>query len=252
VPFEIIYEDSSLAVINKPPGIVVHPAPGNIQGTLVHGLLKRIKDLSAIGGRLRPGIVHRLDKGTSGVMLVAKNNQSHIFLSESLKKGEILKEYIAVAYSKENIESGVIDAPIARDSITRKKMKVDFKKGRDAYTTFAVLEKKDNVLLIKVRIHTGRTHQIRVHLAFKGIKIIGDSIYGIAPVQSMKLKEFETLDIIIERPLLHAFKLGFFHPENKEWMTFIAPLPDDILGVVKRVFPASVDQLIRVDPSNSA
>lgn len=241
VPFEILYQDSDLAVINKPPGIVVHPAPGNTQGTLVHGLLKKIRDLSGIGGTVRPGIVHRLDKGTSGVMLVAKNDHSHMFLAEALKKGQIQKEYLCVAHSKEAIDSGVIDAPIARDDINRKRMKVDFQKGRSAYTTFQVVAKKGNLHLLRVWIHTGRTHQIRVHLSHKGIRVIGDRTYGISSMQSMNLKELKNLHLTIERPFLHAFKIGFFHPQTKEWMTFTAPLPEDMLALVNAVFPHALD-----------
>ncbi|MFN3534199.1 MAG: pseudouridine synthase, partial [Desulfatiglandales bacterium] len=158
VPFGILYEDSSLAVIQKPAGIVVHPAPGNYEGTLVHGLLGRLKDLSTIGGVLRPGIVHRLDKGTSGVMLVAKNDKAHLALSSALKMGQIRKGYIAIAYSREEIYRGKIELPIGRDRVHRKKMQIDPEHGRFAFTEYFVLDKRDGIYLLYVKIKTGRTH----------------------------------------------------------------------------------------------
>lgn len=243
VPFDIIYEDPFIAVISKPPGVVVHPAPGNYEGTLVHGLLKRLQDLSSIGGVLRPGIVHRLDKGTSGIMLVAKNDIAHTRISSQLKEGIIKKQYLALAYSKEVVTNGTVDLPLGRDRIHRKKMRIDLSYGKPAFTHYRVLDSKEGVYLLSVRIKTGRTHQIRVHLASKGIKVLGDSLYGLSPPISNKLKPISQLGLNIERTMLHAYRIGFYHPETYKWMIFKAELYQDMSDIVRALYSKDLKEI---------
>jgi len=216
VPFRIIYEDEHLAVIEKPAGVVVHPAPGHKTGTLVHGLLKRLKGLSGIGGELRPGIVHRLDKETSGIMLVAKNDLAHRRLVQAFKNRLIHKEYLAIAYGVPERKFFKIKAPIGRHPVNRKKMTV-ISSGREAETIFEVKEAFKKASLIFARPLTGRTHQIRVHLSYIGHPILGDPIYG-------------GLKHGLPKPprlMLHAYKISFSHPATEEPMEFFADLPED-------------------------
>ncbi len=216
VPFEVLYEDEHIAVIEKPAGVVVHPAPGHKTGTLVHGLLKRLKGLSGIGGELRPGIVHRLDKDTSGIMLIAKNDLAHKRLVQAFKNRLIHKEYFAIAYGVPGQKQFKIKAPIGRHPVNRKKMAV-VSSGREAETIFEVKKAFKKASLILAKPLTGRTHQIRVHLSYIGHPILGDPIYG-------------GLKHGLPKPprlMLHAFKISFSHPATEEPMEFCSKLPED-------------------------
>ena len=220
IPLEILYEDSDLAVVIKPRGMVVHPAAGHPDGTLVNALLANLDSLGGIGGELRPGIVHRLDKETSGLMLVAKNDETQEALSRMLKDREIEKHYRALAEGKFKEPEGEIDAPIDRSKKDRKKMAVD-PKGRPALTRWKVLAEGHGCTLLDVHILTGRTHQIRVHLKSVGHPVCGDELYG------------NQRGVKVPCLMLHAYSLSFEHPRTKEKMIFQAPLPDDFMKGLK-------------------
>lgn len=210
IPLEILYQDGDIAVVVKPSGMVVHPAAGNPDGTLVNALLYHLDSLSGIGGELRPGIVHRLDKDTSGLMLVAKNDGAHAFLSQELADRHMEKHYRAVVAGRMKEEAGIVEMPIARSKKDRKKMAVD-KDGRYALTEWKVLRQMDDRALLDVHIITGRTHQIRVHMQAIGHPVLGDVIYGHKHLPKA------------ERLMLHAYSLAFTHPTTKERMCFTAP-----------------------------
>ena len=220
IPLEILYEDSDLAVVIKPRGMVVHPAAGHPDGTLVNALLANLDSLGGIGGELRPGIVHRLDKETSGLMLVAKNDETQEALSRMLKDREIEKHYRALAEGKFKEPEGEIDVPIDRSKKDRKKMAVD-PEGRPALTRWKVLAEGHGCTLLDVHILTGRTHQIRVHLKSIGHPVCGDELYG------------NGRGVKVPCLMLHAYSLAFEHPRTKEKMTFQAPLPEDFLKGLK-------------------
>jgi 23S rRNA pseudouridine1911/1915/1917 synthase len=211
---DIVYEDDDLLVINKPQGLVVHPASSYHEPTLVHGLLHQVNQLSAINGIIRPGIVHRIDKDTSGLLVVAKNDQTHKALSEDLVTHDIKREYIALCYGKFKEEEGTINAPIGRNFKNRLKMQVSAE-GKKAITHFKVIERFEKYTLLSVELETGRTHQIRVHLSYINHPIVGDPIYGPKIVVGNKGQ------------YLHATKLSFLHPNKKEHMTFTVDIPDD-------------------------
>jgi len=215
IPLEIIYQDQDLAVVNKPKGMVVHPAHGNWENTMVNALLYHIKDLSGINGELRPGIVHRLDKDTSGVMVVAKHDQAHRILAEQIKEHSIKREYQALVHGviKENL--GTIEAPIGRSRTDRKKMAVTAD-GRTAISRYRVLERYQNYTLVQVSLLTGRTHQIRVHFSFIKHPVVGDTVYG--PAKN---------NLGLDSQALHACVLGFNHPRTGDYMEFNSPLPDE-------------------------
>jgi len=217
VPFEILYEDKDLAVIAKPPGVVVHPGAGHLKGTLVHGLLKRLSGLSGIGGELRPGIVHRLDKDTSGLMVVAKTDQAHLRLTEAFKSREVEKWYLALVHGVPELRAGKIEVPIGRHPKHRKKMLAGAPRGRLAETFYRVREAFRKAALLEVRPFTGRTHQIRVHLSYIGHPIVGDPLYGGRRPQGPQAK----------RQMLHAWRLSFKHPLSGEKLAFESPLPSD-------------------------
>ena len=224
IPIDILYEDSDIIVVNKPKGMVVHPANGNPDGTLVNAVMAICKDsLSGIGGEIRPGIVHRLDKDTSGVIIVAKNDKSHIALSEQIKNHEVEKTYIALVkgFVKEN--EATINMPIGRSTKDRKKMAVN-KNGKNAITHFKVIERFKNYTLLEVKIETGRTHQIRVHLSEIGYPIVGDAVY------SNGKNEWG-----IEGQCLHAKSLKFKHPITGEEMFIEAPLPEYFQKVIEEL-----------------
>lgn len=213
IPLTILYEDADLAVVVKPCGMVVHPAAGNEDGTLVNALLHHLDSLGGIGGELRPGIVHRLDKDTSGLLLVAKNDTAQLELSRQLAAREMEKHYRALVEGTLREDSGRIEAPIARSKKDRKKMAVD-EEGREAITEWTVLSRSHGATLLDVHILTGRTHQIRVHMKHIGHPVCGDPIYGSA--KGLK----------VPRLMLHAYTLSFTHPTTGQRMTFTAPLPE--------------------------
>lgn len=212
---DIVYEDEDLLVINKEKGIVVHPAPGNYTGTLVNGILHHCSDLSGINGVIRPGIVHRIDKDTSGILVIAKNDEAHNDLAAQFKKHSIRREYYALVEGKFSNINGSVDKPIGRDKKERIKMAVN-PDGKRAVTHYEVLEQYDKgVSLVKCTLETGRTHQIRVHMASIGHPLVGDLVYG------YKRQKFN-----LEGQALHAKTLGFIHPRTKEYMEFKSELPD--------------------------
>ena len=215
IPLDILYQDADIAVINKPCGMVVHPAAGNEDGTLVNALLYHIHDLSGIGGEMRPGIVHRLDKDTSGLILIAKNDRAHAAMSEQFKSRNMEKHYRAVAFGHFPEDHGLIDAPIARHPVDRKRMAV-VQGGKPSQTEWRVIESLRGATYLDVHLLTGRTHQIRVHMQSIGHPLLGDAIY--APNLRMPVR--------IPRLMLHAYSLQFTHPTTGERMELTAPLPE--------------------------
>ncbi|MBS7008175.1 RluA family pseudouridine synthase [Anaerostipes sp.] len=213
---DIVYEDQDIILINKPKGMVVHPAPGHYEGTLVNGLMEHCKDdLSGINGVLRPGIVHRIDKDTTGILMICKNDMAHKCLAKQLKDHTITRRYHAIVYHNIKEDSGTVDAPIARSRKDRKKMAVDRETGRNAVTHYRVLKRlKEGFTYIECSLETGRTHQIRVHMASIGHPLLGDTVYG--PKKSK---------YSLEGQCLHAKVLGFVHPRTKEYMEFESELP---------------------------
>ena len=220
IPLEIIYEDSDIVIINKAPNMVVHPAHGNYNGTLVNALLYHIKDLSTINGVIRPGIVHRLDKDTSGVIVVAKHDEAHTTLSDMFKEKTLEKTYVCIAKGVFKDKSGRIETLIGRDPRDRKKMAVVTENGKIAISNYEVLDESKNYSLVKVRIETGRTHQIRVHMKSLNHPILGDATYG------------NSTDGIA-RQMLHAYRLKFTHPISKKEMVVTAPIPEDFKRALK-------------------
>jgi 23S rRNA pseudouridine1911/1915/1917 synthase len=228
LPLTILYEDTSIVVIDKPAGMVVHPAAGHAQGTLVNALLHHVKDLSGVGGELRPGIVHRLDRGTSGVMVVAKNDDAHQELSRQFMLREVEKEYFALVWGL--VQAGRrIDSPIGRDPNDRQKMSSRARHARHAVTRITGAEHLRGVTLITVAIATGRTHQIRVHLSEIGHPIVGDPAYG--GFRRHVAADLRPL-LRLERPFLHAARLAFQHPVDARRMEFTSPLPTDLQQVL--------------------
>jgi len=235
VDFSLVHEDASLIVLNKPPGLVVHPAPGHPKGTLVHGLLRHCDDLSGIGGVLRPGIVHRLDKDTSGLVVVAKNDHAHDFLAKQFKARTVEKRYLAIVHGTMDGAEGEIDFPIARHPRRRKEMSVQPSKGRAALTFWGIMEEFGHgFTLLSVTPKTGRTHQIRVHLSYLGSPIVGDPVYGYKR-NWWKRRAYLANRILplVKRQQLHAETLGFIHPESEKYCEFKAPMPEDMDRVLK-------------------
>ncbi len=225
IPLDILYEDHDLIVLNKPAGLVVHPGAGNASGTLVNALLHHCRDLSGIGGVERPGIVHRLDRETSGVIVAAKNDAAHRDLSAQLKNRQVRKIYLAVARGVVRDDSGRIEEPIGRHDRHRKKMTVHPARGREALTLYRVKERFEGFTLLSLRLKTGRTHQIRVHLAHLHHPIVGDSVYGGKKPGEIRIG---TRRMQVARQMLHAHILGFTHPRTGEYREFTAPVPEDI------------------------
>jgi 23S rRNA pseudouridine1911/1915/1917 synthase len=228
LPVEILYQDADVAVLDKPAGMVVHPAAGHASGTLVNALLHHIDDLSGVGGELRPGIVHRLDRGTSGVMVIAKNDAAHQELARQFHDREVEKEYIALVWGL--VQAGRrIDAAIGRDPKHRQKMSAKAKHARHAVTRITRAYAMPGVTLCHVAIHTGRTHQIRVHLSAIGHPIVGDSTYG--GVHRRVAADIRAVQHL-ERPFLHAHRLAFTHPRDQRRLEFRTPLPPDLQAVL--------------------
>lgn len=225
IPLDIYYEDDDLIVVNKPSGMVVHPAPGNYTGTLVNALIYHTNNLSKVNTNIRPGIVHRIDADTSGLLLVAKNDKAHNILAEAIQKKEVVREYIALVEGIIMEDTATIDAPIGRDKKDRKKMTVTSENSKDAVTHIRVLERYKDSTLIRCKLETGRTHQIRVHLSYIGHPVVNDPVYG---HKKLIDKDFGQM--------LHAEKLGFIHPTTKEYMEFTAEPPkrfQEILNIYK-------------------
>lgn len=224
IPLDILYEDQDVVVINKARGMVVHPASGNYTGTLVNALLYHCKNLSGINGVIRPGIVHRLDKDTTGVIVVAKNDAAHISLSEQIQTKSARRTYLVVVRGNVKQDSGRVETLIGRDSKDRKKMAVVSKNGRDAITEYEVMERFGRFTLLRCRLLTGRTHQIRVHLEYLGYPVVGD------PKYSPQKTPFS-----INGQALHSHELTFKHPRTGEEMSFTAPLPEDMKKIITRL-----------------
>lgn len=215
IPLDIVYEDEDVLVVNKPQGMVVHPAPGSWTGTLVNALLYHCRNLSGINGVLRPGIVHRIDKDTSGLLVVAKNDQAHQGLAAQIKEHSMARKYIALVHGVVLESTGTIDAPIGRDTADRKKMAVTFHNSKTAVTHYHVLERFHDFTYLRAKLETGRTHQIRVHMAYLKHPVLGDPLYG------PRRNPFG-----LEGQMLHAEHLGFVHPQTGEWLEFTVEPPE--------------------------
>ncbi len=222
IPLDIYYEDDDVIVINKPNGMVVHPAVGNSSGTLVNALLNHSKNLSDINGEFRPGIVHRIDADTTGLLMVAKNNKAHEILAKELSEKKTTRKYIALVWGVINEDTGTIDAPIGRDLTDRKKMTVTSINSKDAITHFKVLERFKDATLIELQLETGRTHQIRVHMNYIGHPVVNDPVYG-------KRKLIDKTG-----QCLHAFHIGFVHPTTKKRMEFNCELPSCFTNILNK------------------
>ena len=231
IPIEIVYEDNDIIVVNKPKGLVVHPANGNEDGTLVNAIMNICKDsLSGIGGEKRPGIVHRLDKDTSGLLIVAKNDEAHMNMSKQIQERKVTKKYIALVRGVVAEDEATIDLPIARSTKDRKKMAVD-PKGRNAVTHFKVLKRYDNYTLLELKIDTGRTHQIRVHMSYIGHPVVGDEVY------SNGKNEFG-----VQGQMLHARYLQFKHPITGKELSLEAPIPEYFEDVLEKLKNREIDK----------
>ncbi|MGK2904909.1 MAG: RluA family pseudouridine synthase [Desulfuromonadales bacterium] len=234
IPLEVLYEDSALIVVNKPAHFVVHPAPGHQSGTLVNALLHHCKDLSGVGGELRPGIVHRLDKDTSGVMVATKDDRTHGHLAKQFKAHTLRRRYRALVHGRMPGSKGSIDQPIGRHPVQRKKMSTTARIGRNAVTHWQVLRRydEDRLTLLDLRLETGRTHQIRVHLAEMNCPVVGDPLYGGASrakaINDVALRQMVNR---LDRQFLHAWQLGFEHPDGEE-MLFQAALPSELQDII--------------------
>lgn len=220
IPLDVAYEDRDVIVVNKPRGMVVHPAPGHGSGTLVNALMYHCKDLSGINGELRPGIVHRIDKDTSGLLMAAKNDKAHASLAAQLKDHSVTRRYVALVHGNVSHDQGTVDAPIGRDPQDRKMFTVIEKNSKHAVTHFAVLERFGDYTLLELQLETGRTHQIRVHMKFIGHPLVGDPMYG------------RNKGIKMDGQALHAKVLGFIHPSSGEYMEFTAELPADMVELL--------------------
>jgi len=232
IPLDIRYEDDAILVVDKPAGMVVHPAAGNFGGTLVNALQFHCRRLSGIGGVMRPGIVHRLDKGTSGLMVIAKSDEAHRDLSEQFKRRLVSKHYMALVHGNVRQDEGVVDAPVGRHPVERKKMSTASRRGKAALTRWRVLERFGAFTLLEAKIETGRTHQIRVHLSALGHPVVGDSVYG----GSKRIVESPALRAALKklsRQALHAGRLSFAHPVTGKEMTFESVPPEDMAEVIR-------------------
>jgi len=236
IPLSVIYEDEAILVVDKPAGMVVHPSAGHGTGTMVHAILAHCRDLSGIGGELRPGIVHRLDKGTSGLLVVAKSDDAHRRIAEQFKNRRVRKTYQALVFGDVRAETGRIKNPIGRHPSDRKKMSAASPRGKPAVTSWRVMERYGAATLMEIGIETGRTHQIRVHLTSLGHPVVGDSTYG-SPGSIRNVRDPRARSFLrrLDRQALHAFRLEFFHPLSGKPMALCAPLPDDIATVCREL-----------------
>jgi 23S rRNA pseudouridine1911/1915/1917 synthase len=239
IPLRVVHQDADLLVVDKPAGLVVHPGAGAASGTLVNALLHHVRDLSGVGGVLRPGIVHRLDKGTSGLLVVAKNDAAHQALVGQFAGRTVEKRYLALVLGVPRARQGTVDAAIGRDPADRKKMSVRSRRGREARSSWALVESFDGAALLEVGIHTGRTHQIRVHLASLGHPVAGDATYGGTRTPSSRSSAARAALGSLERPALHAARLTFDHPRSGERCAFESPLPEDLAAVIRALRAAS-------------
>jgi 23S rRNA pseudouridine1911/1915/1917 synthase len=234
IPLDILYEDDDLVVVNKPPGMVVHPGAGTSGGTLVNALLAHCRDLSGIGGTLRPGIVHRIDKDTSGVLVVAKNDRAHHSLAHQFKEHTIKRVYLALVYGSPKGEKGRIESAIGRHPVDRKRMSGKAGRGKHAVTHWQVVGRYGNITLMRLRLETGRTHQIRVHLSEAGHPLVGDKVYGgsgrLTGITDQRLKG---LIRELDRQALHAKTLGFILPATGEYIEFDTDLPEDMARIIE-------------------
>ena len=231
IPLDILYEDDDLLVVNKPKGMVVHPSAGHYSGTLVNAIMYHCKDsLSGINGEIRPGIVHRIDMDTTGSLIVCKNDESHVFIAEQIKEHSVNRRYRGIVYGVVRDDEGTIHAPIGRHPVDRKKMAINEKNGKDAITHYKVLERFDKYTYMEFKLETGRTHQIRVHMASIGHPLLGDTLYsnGKSPYK-------------LQGQTLHAMTIGFIHPGTREYMEISAPLPE--YKAVHRIHPSRVQKI---------
>jgi 23S rRNA pseudouridine1911/1915/1917 synthase len=234
IPLEIVYEDSDIIVVNKPAGMVVHPGAGNYSGTLVNALLGHCRDLSGIGGEIRPGIVHRIDKDTTGVLVVAKNDRAHHSLAGQFKQHTIKRVYTALVYGSPKGDRGSVDSDIGRHPSDRKKMSGAARRGRRAVTHWRVAGRYPGITLMTVTLETGRTHQIRVHLSEAGHPLLGDSIYGgSGRLSNVRDPVLRNLIRDLGRQALHAGVLGIIHPSTGEYMEFTADIPEDMAQIIR-------------------
>ncbi|HVE71915.1 MAG TPA: RluA family pseudouridine synthase [Thermoanaerobaculia bacterium] len=232
LPLTVLHEDSDIVVIDKPAGIVVHPAAGHADSTLVNALLFHVQDLSGVGGEIRPGIVHRLDKDTSGVMIVAKHDDAHRKLTANWNTDRVRKEYVALVYGTPASERGTVDAPIGRDPRDRKRMAV-VADGRRAITEYEVAERLRHASLVRCRLRTGRTHQIRVHMKHLGHPIVGDPLYSGPQWRGIPDRKIQKVLSSLTRQMLHAAKITFEHPGTGAVVSFEAPVPEDFRAVLQ-------------------
>jgi 23S rRNA pseudouridine1911/1915/1917 synthase len=230
IPLSVIWEDNDIVVIDKPPQMVVHPGAGNRKGTLINALLMRCNKLASIGAPLRPGVVHRLDKDTSGVIVIAKEDTAYISLQRQFKQREVEKQYLALLYGNPKKDQGEIKESIGRSVSNRKKMSTRTRKGREAVTRFEVIKRFKPAVLARIKTLTGRTHQIRVHCSSIGHPVLGDKLYG----KKTELK-FSGRTILISRQMLHAHSIKFRHPKDKKLTEFTAPVPEDMKNIIEEL-----------------
>jgi len=242
IPLRILYQDSHIVVLNKQAGLVVHPAPGHGSGTLVNALLYHCPDLEGIGGEIRPGIVHRLDKDTSGTMVIAKNAAAHERLAKQFKDRTVQKKYLALVYGDLRPDEGIISLPIGRHPVHRKRMSTTAPKGRWAQTSWCIRKRLGGITLLELTPKTGRTHQIRVHCTAIGHSIVGDQVYRSRKwIQNLdRLFSGQSSSIVARlkaapRQMLHAWQLGLTHPDTGEFMTFESPMPQDMAALMEKL-----------------
>lgn len=248
IPIELLYEDDDIVVVNKPAGMIVHSGAGQSRGTLVNALLHRLGTLSSSAGPVRPGIVHRLDRGTSGTLVVARNDAAHQSLSEQFGARQVEKVYVTLVHGRMADDTGTIELPVARDLLRRTRMTTKRREGREARTDWKVIARIGPFTLLEVQLHTGRTHQIRVHLSAIGHPVVGDAVYG-APrepvVRGMKLA-------VLGRPFLHAARIGFLHPTRGKRVSFRAPLDDELRVYLNEIAKAAGEPQASIDAALKA